>query len=1047
MLAFVSSKFPLCFVLMSRFVGLDVTICHAQIALYSVTLNELWRQKVDTGWYRTTLINLHHLKKITMKKICTSLAALLIAVFAQAQVATLVSPEGLTPPYEVSPGTEVTVAYDFWGDEPVALTHNEEPDLTGFGLDPAWNEYSGLVNNGDGTFSFTFTANEEIWVWGGFYMPFLMNWNFSNIIHIAIASDVLIDADVSTVCGDGSDAALLSVEDIYDSYQWYLNNEIIIGATANTYSAEEAGAYKVEVEADGEFLFSNTVQITAASIAVTGAYVQGSAEFEMTASAGFDSYQWWSGPDAGNLTEIDGATDQSYLATLEENEVFYSVTGTMGSCTVTSPAQTLSAGAFITPEIIITAETNDLGNICDGTQVMLSVEGSYESYAWYKDDFEEYGEMSEIYLYGSFQAGSYTVEVSPEGWPDVILVSEPVDVSFTVIISPNLIVSPQGPYCPGTEVTVLLGDEGYDYTWYVHSGFSYSEEDEVDVAGYSYSFEFEQQTNVTVVASAQGCTESSSVSLNAAGDAFLSISLVNWDQQYLCTDSTAVIQVSPWNVDDFSDFQWYQEVDGTMQPIEGANESQYGATTTGVYAVEAAVVGCEDVLVMSGTMEIYGFDERDLFIFADNELLCMGEETMLNISGGWEWTQIQWFEREIQMGAQGYEEVFVPMISGGSSAEQMVDEFNYYQVKARHQSCPTGVKITSNTVSIRPLVNPSITVDPDYGVESLKPSPYGDIAVHLYCSGEPVNLSVPDNYENYSWHQMGYTGDGGYYLGDATPGESQATTTVEATGADWVTAQVDSAGCIGVSDPILIDTWVFQNPAIASYNNAEICQPGDSALIHIAFQGNYEYIEWYNYDQLIPGENNDSLWVTEPGMYIVTVYREECPQFGLSSGVGPIVTFLEPYIVEQEDLIYAMPHEGFYEFQWYLDGEPFEAPAATPWILYKADMPAGEYTVEVTNPEPCTAITAPFNWIISSVNEHEASLGLYPNPTNGELIVSGLDMSLVESVRILDVNGRLVHNAVINGNRLHLESMARGMFIVEIAMNDGAVIRRKVLKN
>lgn len=981
-----------------------------------------------------------------MKNLYLTIAITLLTLGAYAQTITIVDPPGMTPPYEVSPGTDVTFELDFYGDDPTVLTHDEEPDFSGFGLDPAWNQSTNTVDNGDGTFNFTLSVTEDVWVWGGVYMPFLMNWNFSEVIHLVTVSDVAVLIEDGVVCGDGVDTELLSVEDIYDGYQWYLDNAPIDGATESTYEASVAGNYKVEVLSEGEWVFSNTVQVTSPSIGISGNYNVGNTELVMTADNGFDSYQWLSGPTADNLTEIDGATAQSYTTTPGLEDEFFAVSGTVGSCTVTSVSQLVNAGLFETPVIDVDATTNINGDVCPGNTVILSVIGSYGNYEWFFGA-ESYGEMEQYFIYGTWGAGSYTVAVSPMGWPDVTLVSEPVDVSFVNIISPDLISSPGGPYCPGEEVTVLLGDEGYEYNWYVYSGFNYTEADLIDVDGYSYTFTFDEQVNVSVEANYQGCSASSTLNLNSAADAYLPVSIVNWDQQYLCTDSVAYMEVSEWEVDNFNNFQWYVDVDGAWVAIDGANTSSYGATEPGIYALEADVMACNDVTVMSAATEIMSYEDRELFVFADDETLCMGDETQLNISGGDSWMQIQWFNREIQMGLEGYEEVYTPMIGGGSESTQSVTEFKYYLAKARHVSCPTGVKISSNEVSIRPTVNPDITVDPNYGVESVKPSPYGDINVHLYCSGEPVELSVPGNYDSYSWHTMGYTGDGGYYLGDATPGETESSTMVIATGADWVTAQVDSAGCVGVSNPVLIDTWVFQNPAIASYNNGEICSPGDSALIHIGFQGNYEYIEWFNNGVLVPDQNDDTLWVTEPGMYTVTVYREECPQFGLSSGVGPTISFLEPYIVEDDDLIYAMPHEGFYEFQWYLDGEPFDAPEDTPWILYKDDMPEGEYTVEVTNPEPCTAVSGPFNWVISGVEDDiEAMLGIFPNPTSGELVISGIEMASVESVQVLDINGK-VRIAQINGNRLDLGSLAAGMYVVELTMKDGRFVRRKVLKN
>jgi hypothetical protein len=67
----------------------------------------------------------------------------------------------------------------------------------------------------------------------------------------------------------------------------------------------------------------------------------------------------------------------------------------------------------------------------------------------------------------------------------------------------------------------------------------------------------------------------------------------------------------------------------------------------------------------------------------------------------------------------------------------------------------------------------------------------------------------------------------------------------------------------------------------------------------------------------------------------------------------------------------------------------------------------GEYTVEVTNPEPCTAISEPYVVIDTPTNAPTAStIRVYPNPTNDYVFLEGMESNAVESVRVYDVSGK-----------------------------------------
>lgn len=963
----------------------------------------------------------------------------------QAQSFTIVSPEGLTPPYEVAPGTEVTFRYDYFFEAPTAVfTHTEYPVFPDFGTDPLWSEYNDYTDNGDGTFNVTVTIDEHVWVWGGFFSFFISQWTYTEVLEINIASDVVISGDDLLLCDDGTDTETLTVEETFASYQWYMDGVAIDGATEQTYDASAPGAYYVQVEHEGEMVNSNTLNLSHVEISLTGAMNGDNTGVILTTDEGMDTYQWLSGTDPEALTPIADANAFNYTADITSTYTYYAAEATLNGCTVRTQARPVVDALFMVPEISVAADTNSFNVVCEGTPVTFTTSDNYSTYNWLRDGFDAYNTTNTITVSQSYQQGNYSVEVTNDEWPEIVITSESLEMAYLDVVQPQVLGIPNfSQFCPGEELNATLADEGYVYSWYLHEGFNnYSEEDLIDVQGSTYSFTFDSAMYLTVVGEFNGCESSTQIFMGSYANSSLFLSIDNWDQSYLCPDSSVTLSIPGWAAGDYQDFQWFESVDGTLEVIPDVTDLSYTVTTPGSYYAQGTVIACPSVQILSSEKIIYDYTERELYIWANDETLCAGEETTLNISGGFGWNNIQWFEEIIEIGSMGYEEDYSPIIGAGAEAIQTVSAFNSYLVKAKHNSCPNGIKTTSNVINIKPRVNPNVCPDPNYGIESWRPAPYDSIATYIFCANEPVKLNIESefDYDTYNWYTTYYTGDDDYELGDPIAGANQSIVDIIAEGASWYTAEVDSAGCIGYSDPVLIDTYVFAAPGVTSYNNAELCEEGDSTLLHISFPGDWAYIEWYDGFDPVPESNNDTLWVKNPGSYTVTAYPSICPEFGFSSGVGVEVDYLNAEIQEDDTYIYATPQFGFYEYQWYFNGEPIEG-EPFPWTLTKANLMPGEYTVEVTNPEPCSDISAPYVVIDTPTNAPSAStIRVFPNPTNNYVFIEGMESNTVESVRVYDVLGREIKHVVISEEqiRVDLSKESDGLYILEVQMIDGS---------
>jgi hypothetical protein len=84
----------------------------------------------------------------------------------------------------------------------------------------------------------------EMIVWGGYHQPIYVN-SGGRYVPYAMASPPSILGDSENACPAAS--VTLSTEAIYESYQWYLNGQVIDGATTSSCEATASGGYSVTV--------------------------------------------------------------------------------------------------------------------------------------------------------------------------------------------------------------------------------------------------------------------------------------------------------------------------------------------------------------------------------------------------------------------------------------------------------------------------------------------------------------------------------------------------------------------------------------------------------------------------------------------------------------------------------------------------------------------------------------------------------------------------------------------------------------------------------
>ncbi len=231
------------------------------------------------------------------------------------------------------------------------------------------------------------------------------------------------------------------------SYKWYRNNQLILNATSNSYTASQAGAYIVEV-INGtcsvqSAAVNTTVLVSPATPSIAGATTFCNGDSIIISSSSASNYKWYR-----NNVLIPNANSSTLIV---KEAGTYTVEVSNANCSSTSANFVITsfdrpAKAYIT--------NNATFDLCDGDTAVLSL-NTTANIQWYRNNSIISGATQTNYF--ALQSGNYHAELS--NGSTCKMYTDTLNVLFNTV--------PVKPIISQTD-SILSTDVAAGYRWYLN---------------------------------------------------------------------------------------------------------------------------------------------------------------------------------------------------------------------------------------------------------------------------------------------------------------------------------------------------------------------------------------------------------------------------------------------------------------------------------------------------------------------------------------------------------------------------------------------------
>lgn len=368
-------------------------------------------------------------------------------------------------------------------------------------------------------------------------------------------------------------------------------------------------------------------------------------------------------------------------------------------------------------------------------------------------------------------------------------------------------------------------------------------------------------------------------------------------------------------------------------------------------------------------------------------IICPGDTAYLILGNPYD-TNIQWTDNG-------------NIIPGATNDTLIVTQAGLFHVTGSPSQCPDYVQGLFDNIQVVMATPPAPTVTPNNLV---------------LCPNETDTLWT-QVFGSYQWFKDGVL----------IPGATQQFLVVDQfnDAGSMFSVEVTQNSCAGVSQSVLVDGWAFLPPFVIQEGQfvpgptgEMLMCPGDTAYLILGLPYDTN-IQWTDNGNIIPGATNDTLVITQSGLYHVTGSPSQCPNFvqGLFDDITVIVQGPPTPVITLTGN--NLTTQAGFNYQWYYDGNPLSINNNTIPIIGP-----GTYTVTITDNNGCSETSAPF--IVTSIIENALSgtVTVVYNSSTGSLMINRSNSKEEVEFFVHDAIGRVIAD----------KKMAKGISQMEIQL-------------
>jgi len=737
------------------------------------------------------------------------------------------------------------------------------------------------------------------------------------------------------------------------SYRWYRNGSLITGATSSTYTATQAGTYRVETvqgSCVGPLSNGSVVSVASSPIGVISpaSTTLCPGDSVLLSTSGGVSYQWYRDGNA-----ISGAVSSTYRAK-QGGTYTVDIINSNGCKAKATNNAVVSISSIPTGNISPAS-----ANICTGGSATLTANGG-ASYQWYRNGIAINGATSSTY--SATQAGTYTVDIISSSACKGVSSNSSVVTSAS--ITATAITPSSGQLC-GTNASLLLtATGGSSYQWFRNGS--------AITGATSATYSVTQAGTYTADIINGNCTvrASNNVVVTQVNTPTGNISPAT---ATICAGSSQTLTASGG-----TSYQWMK--DGVA--ITGATSVTYAATQPGVYTVTINNGTCSGPASNSATMTVSSSPSGS--ISPATATICNGGSQTLTANGG---SSYQWYRNNIAI--SGATSATYAAIQSGTYSVDIINS-NGCKAKASNEtvvtvSAPPNGSISPSTANL--CTGDSVILVTSGGVSyqwyrngsaisgatsaSYKAKQSGTYTVEITnsngCKAMSSNQAVvsitnapsgsisPPNVTICSGGSATLTATGGvsyqwYKDGVLINGATSATHNVTQPGT-YSADIINASGCKGTSTNSAVVVVGSAPTSAITPASGQLC--GNNASVVLTIGGGTTY-QWYRNGVVINGATFSTYTVTTAGTYSATIISGTCSgqssnQVTVTQGSIPTGSISPSTATICTGGSTTLTATGGTSYQWYRDGVAINNATGS---TYNASQ-AGTYTVDIFNSGGC----------------------------------------------------------------------------------------------